>query len=104
MPHPRNPGFRAGENWQCCPVCGFEYRASDFKRRWDGLMVCYEDYEERHPQDFVRAKVDDMRPAVSTGCSHVIQPDSRHGLLLFEDSPYLLLSESEPQLLLEESS
>lgn len=25
-------------------------------KRWDGLIVCPEDYENRHPQDFLRAR------------------------------------------------
>lgn len=73
MPHPKNAGFRPGENWQACPVCGFDYRASDFRRRWDGLMVCKEDWEPRHPQDFLRVSPDDMRPAVQTGQEHSAQ-------------------------------
>lgn len=68
MPHPRNAGYRRGENWSCCPVCGNEYRASAFRKRWDGLWVCAEDYEERHPQDLLRVTPDDMRPAVVAGC------------------------------------
>lgn len=60
--------FRPGENKSCCPVCGKEYRATEFRKRWDGLWVCPRDYEVRHPQDFVRVKPDDMRPAVVAGC------------------------------------
>lgn len=60
--------YRPGENRSCCPVCGKEYRASEYRKRWDGLWVCWKDYEERHPQDFVRGRKDDMRPAVVAGC------------------------------------
>lgn len=60
--------YRPGENKSCCPVCGKEYRASEYRKRWDGLWVCRKDYEERHPQDFVRGRKDDMRPAVVAGC------------------------------------
>ena len=28
--------------------------------RWDGLMVCAKDFEERHPQDFVRGVRDNQ--------------------------------------------
>ena len=41
-----------------CDVCGQRYLASQLKKRWDGLMVCNNDWEPRQPQDFVRAKVD----------------------------------------------
>lgn len=37
-----------------CDVCGFEYKASKLRKRWDGLMVCKEDWETRHPQDLYR--------------------------------------------------
>lgn len=61
MPHPRNAGWRRGDHWVCCDVCGFDYRASQIRIRWDGMAVCPQDYEERHPQDFLRARKDDPR-------------------------------------------
>lgn len=39
-----------------CDVCGFEYKASQLRKRWDGLMVCKWDFEERHPMDKFRHK------------------------------------------------
>lgn len=41
-----------------CDVCGFKKKASEVRRRWDGLMVCPEDWEMRHPMDFFRTKND----------------------------------------------
>lgn len=41
-----------------CDSCGFVFLASKLKLRWDGLRVCEKDFEERHPQDFVKAKAD----------------------------------------------
>ena len=43
-----------------CDVCGFKYKASELTRRWDNLYVCKEDFELRHPQDFLRAVPDDQ--------------------------------------------
>lgn len=37
-----------------CDVCGFKFKSDKLKERWDGLMVCKEDWETRHPQDFLR--------------------------------------------------
>jgi hypothetical protein len=37
-----------------CDVCGFKYKASQLKKRWDGLMVCDKDWETRHPQELIR--------------------------------------------------
>lgn len=41
-----------------CDVCSKKIKASESKLRWDGLRVCPTDYEERQPQDFVRARQD----------------------------------------------
>lgn len=37
-----------------CDVCGFEYKHSELRERWDGLRVCETDWELRHPMDFQR--------------------------------------------------
>lgn len=50
--------YVAGDFYRFCEVCGFRKRASQTRKRWDGLMVCNEDFEERHPQDFVRGRAD----------------------------------------------
>jgi len=47
-----------GDFWRCCDVCGLKYRSSQTRKRWDGAWVCLSDYEERHPQDFVRGRKD----------------------------------------------
>ena len=41
-----------------CDRCGFKFKASELREDWQGLRVCEEDYEERHPLDFLRAKPD----------------------------------------------
>ena len=41
-----------------CDVCGRKYKASNLKKRWDGLMCCDQDWEIRQPQDFVRGIAD----------------------------------------------
>jgi len=56
--HTANPGYIPGDNWVECDVCGMDIYASDSKKRWDGLIVCPDDWEVRHPQDFVRARKD----------------------------------------------
>ena len=43
-----------------CDVCGFKYKNSDLRKRWDNLMVCKDDWEIRHPQDFVRGVPDNQ--------------------------------------------
>jgi hypothetical protein len=44
-------------NWNAlCDSCGRKYKASSLRKRWDGLMVCEEDWEQRHPQDLLRVQ------------------------------------------------
>lgn len=43
-----------------CDVCEFKFKASDLRKRWDGYMVCKEDYETQHPSDFLRGFPDDQ--------------------------------------------
>jgi len=62
--HTANPGYKPGDNWVECDVCGMDIYASDSKKRWDGLVVCPEDWEVRHPQDFVRARKDKIAATV----------------------------------------
>jgi hypothetical protein len=45
-----------GDHNALCDVCGFKFKASELKRRWDGYMVCDADYEQRHPQDLIRLR------------------------------------------------
>ena len=47
-----------GDFWRICDSCGFKKRASETRKRWDGLIVCADDWEPRHPQDFVKGKAD----------------------------------------------
>jgi hypothetical protein len=39
-----------------CDSCGRKFKALSLKKRWDGLMVCEEDWEMRHPSDFLRVQ------------------------------------------------
>ena len=41
-----------------CDVCGFEFKASKLRKRWDNLMVCKADFEHRHPMDFFKGHSD----------------------------------------------
>ena len=50
--------YSHGEFNAICDVCGSKFKASYLRKRWDGLMVCQDDFEQRHPQDFVRGVAD----------------------------------------------
>ena len=56
------PTYVSGDYKADCDVCGRTYKASKLRKRWDGLMVCEGDFENRQPQDFVRAKADLQAP------------------------------------------
>jgi len=62
--HTSNPDYKSGDNWLTCDVCGMDIYASDSKKSWDGLIVCPEDWEMRHPQDFVRARKDKIAATI----------------------------------------
>lgn len=42
-----------------CDVCGHKFKANMLRGRWDGLMVCKDDYEVRHPSDLIRVPKED---------------------------------------------
>ena len=56
----RNPGWKPGDHWVSCDRCSCDIRASDAKMTWDNLIVCPDDWEPRHPQDFVRGRQDSI--------------------------------------------
>lgn len=46
--------FKAGTWNSVCAVCGFVFKADQLKQRWDGVYVCYKDWEPRHELDFFK--------------------------------------------------
>ena len=57
------PPFYDNGTWNAiCDECGRQFRAFQLTQRWDGLMVCFEDWEPRQPQDFVRGVADTQAP------------------------------------------
>lgn len=53
--------YKPGD-WNCqCDVCGRRFRASEMKQRWDGVMVCSDDFETRHPQDMIRPRTENTQ-------------------------------------------
>ena len=56
-------GYRKGDYYAYCDVCGQRYFASRLRLRWDNLMVCPKDWEIRPPQEFVRGIPDPVPPS-----------------------------------------
>ena len=50
--------YDSGDWLIICDSCGTKVRASQTRQRWDGFQVCPGCFEQRHPQDFVRASAD----------------------------------------------
>lgn len=63
--------YRPGDFNVICDVCGQKIKASVSKKRWDGLIVCPDDYELRHPMDFIKTPTDH----ISVPFARPIQPD-----------------------------
>ena len=57
--HGRHGPYIPGDHWVTCDRCGFTYRNSVMRQEWTGLVVCPQDFEMRHPQDFVRSVQED---------------------------------------------
>ena len=51
-----NPGYKSGDHWADCQRCDFQFRTGDMTKEWNGLWVCTDCYEARHPQDFLRVQ------------------------------------------------
>jgi hypothetical protein len=51
-----NDAFILGDSNAICDCCGFKYKQSMLRKRWDGAMVCSKDWEPRHPQDMIRPR------------------------------------------------
>lgn len=52
--------LKLGEWNAVCDLCGFKFKSSELKKRWDGLMADRLCYELRHPQDFLRVPREDI--------------------------------------------
>jgi hypothetical protein len=48
----------SGEWNAICDQCGRKFKNTQLRKRWDGYMVCAEDFETRHPQEFIRTVKD----------------------------------------------
>jgi len=67
-----NTYYKKGDWSAVCDRCGFEFKSSQLKKTWDGLWVCHNDFEIRHPQDFIRGIPDKqtvpwVRPEANDG-------------------------------------
>lgn len=62
MPKGKHDHLVIGDHNAICDVCGFKFKASMLKERWDGYRVCEDDWEVRHPMDFQRVPRTEKAP------------------------------------------
>lgn len=48
--------FKSGSWNGVCDVCGFKFKFTELQKRWDGLVVCHKDFEQDHPQKYIRVR------------------------------------------------
>jgi len=65
--------FILGDSNAICDVCGFKFKHSQLRKRWDGAMVCRADWEPRHPQDSIK-----IRPERNNVNDARIQPEPHY--------------------------
>lgn len=53
--------FVPGQWNAICDLCGRKYKSGELRSNWKKQMVCTRCWEPRHPQDFVRARPDNMQ-------------------------------------------
>lgn len=58
----KSPGWKKGGHWVICDRTGMAIRAEDAKEEWTGSIVAKEEWEPRHPQDYLRAREDNQSP------------------------------------------
>lgn len=44
-----------------CDVCGWQFKSTELRQRWDGYMVCDKDWETRNILDFYRPRNDNHK-------------------------------------------
>ena len=71
--------WKSGDWYVSCQVCSKQINASESKKRWDGLIVCPEDFECRHPQDLIKVRHERLSVPFSS-----IEPPDTH-----IDIPYI---------------
>lgn len=50
--------YKHGEWNAYCDVCGFKFKSGQMRKRWDGMMVCDKDWEQDHPQKYLKVRED----------------------------------------------
>ena len=52
------PYLKRGGYNAICDGCGFQFKNTQLRRRWDGIMTCEKCFEVRHPMEFIKGTKD----------------------------------------------
>jgi len=50
--------LKLGDYNAMCDSCGRKFKASTMRKRWDGMFVCKDDWEIKHPQLSLKVRSD----------------------------------------------
>lgn len=50
--------FRSGDYKAICDRCAFQFKASELQEEWDGLKVCRQCWDPKHPQEMIHPIAD----------------------------------------------
>lgn len=87
--------FKLGDWNAICDGCGFKFKASQLRKRWDGMMMCEDDWEIRNPLDFLRPPSEHTSVPWSRPEATDVFIESPGVGLLTETGDYFLLTEEE---------
>ena len=48
--------FKRGTWNAICDICGMKFKMSELRKNWAGLIVCHKDFEQDHPQKYIRVR------------------------------------------------
>jgi len=54
-----------GDHLFLCQRCGWKFWRSECRKECDGLIVCEDCYDEKHPQENVRSRPDNIKAGVA---------------------------------------
>lgn len=57
--------YISGDYYMICDRCHFKFRRSQMQRTYDGLWVCWKDYEDQHPQELIQSTPDNINVDIS---------------------------------------
>lgn len=52
--------YKKGAWLAVCDICGWKYKSTQLRERWDKLMACKACWEPRHPMDFFKAPKEEI--------------------------------------------